>query len=87
MANRGHRWRGSGWYSRRRAEVVRALGIALIWQLPYSPELNPVERFFQEIRQIRRCVEGRVYEILATKKRAVEGAWKALLPITSKCND
>ena len=38
-------------------------------QPPYSPELNPVERLFQEIR---RRVEGRVYPDLAAKKRVVE---------------
>ena len=52
-----------------RAKVVRALGVALVQQPPYSPELNPVERLFQEIR---RRIEGRVYPDLAAKKRAVE---------------
>jgi hypothetical protein len=37
----------------------------------YSPELNPVERVFCEVR---RCVEGVVYGSLEAKLAAVEGA-------------
>jgi DDE superfamily endonuclease len=47
-----------------RDDAVRAVGVPLI-QLPrYSPELNPAERLFQEVR---RHVEGRVYPTLADK--------------------
>ena len=52
-----------------KARVVQDVGMTLIQQPPYSPELNPAERVFQEIR---RRVEGHVYEDLAAKKRAVE---------------
>ena len=34
-------------------------------QPPYAPELNPVERFF---RELRRAVEGRVYPDLQAKQ-------------------
>ena len=45
-----------------RDDAVRAVGVPLI-QLPaYSPELNPAERLFEEVR---RHVEGRVYATLA----------------------
>ena len=51
-----------------RDEDVRAVGVPLI-QLPrYSPELNPAERLFEEVR---RHVEGRVYATLADKVAAV----------------
>ncbi len=36
---------------------------------PYSPELNPAERAFEEVRRLE---EGRVYEELAAKREAVE---------------
>lgn len=36
---------------------------------PYSPELNPAERVFEELR---RRTEGRVYDDLKAKREAVE---------------
>ena len=36
---------------------------------PYSPELNPAERVFQEIR---RRTEGRVYDTVADKQAAAD---------------
>lgn len=48
---------------------VRALGLPLIALPPYSPELNPAERVFQELR---RAIEGRVYATLDDKVAAVE---------------
>lgn len=48
---------------------VEALGMSLIGLPRYSPELNPAERVFQEIR---RRIEGRVYPTLADKVAAVE---------------
>ena len=52
-----------------RAEEVRAAGLPLIGLPPYSPELNPAERVFEEIR---RWVEGRVYSTIEAKMAAVE---------------
>ncbi|MXZ41569.1 MAG: hypothetical protein F4Z18_07280 [Caldilineaceae bacterium SB0666_bin_21] len=46
-------------------------------QPSYAPELNPVERFF---RELRRTVEGRVYPDLQAKQAALElilKAWQA----------
>jgi transposase len=51
-----------------RDEAVRALGVPLIELPPYSPELNPAERLFEEVR---RRVEGRLYATLADKVAAV----------------
>ena len=58
-------WDGA---SSHRDDAVRAVGVPLI-QLPrYSPELNPAERLFEEVR---RHVEGHVYATLADKVAAV----------------
>jgi transposase len=53
-----------------REERVQALGLPLIGLPPYSPELNPAERFFQEVR---RAVEGEPYATLDEKVAAVQG--------------
>ena len=42
---------------------------------PYSPELNPAERVFEEVR---RWVEGRRYERIEAKKAAVEEVLRRL---------
>jgi hypothetical protein len=52
-----------------RDERVRRVGLPLIGLPPYSPELNPAERLFEEIR---RAVEGEVYATLGDKVAAVE---------------
>ena len=51
-----------------RDDAVRAVGVPLIQLPPYSPELNPAERLFEEVR---RHTEGRVYATLADKVVAV----------------
>ena len=58
-------WDGA---SSHRDATVRAVGVPLIDLPPYSPELNPAERLFEEVR---RHVEGRVYATLADKVAAV----------------
>ena len=52
-----------------RDAAVRAIGLPLVELPPYSPELNPAERLFEEIR---RRVEGKVYATLDDKLAAVE---------------
>jgi hypothetical protein len=47
---------------------VRALGLPLVERPPASPELNPAERVFEELR---RAVEGKVYATLDAKVEAV----------------
>jgi DDE superfamily endonuclease len=59
-------WDGAPAHRERR---VRALGLPLVELPPYSPELNPPERIFEEVR---RHVEGEVYATLADKQAAVE---------------
>ncbi|WP_461833241.1 hypothetical protein, partial [Desulfothermus sp.] len=47
----------------------------------YSPELNPAERVFEEVR---RRVEGKIYPDLEAKKRAVEKVLKKLATYPDK---
>jgi len=54
--------------SHRGSQVAQLPG-RRIFQPSYSPEVNPVERLFEAIRQE---VEGPVYESLQAKKEAVE---------------
>ena len=52
-----------------RGKDVKRVGVKLIEQPPYSPELNPAERVFEELR---RKVEGKVYGDIDKKKAAIE---------------
>ncbi len=54
---------------------VRAAGLPLVALPPYSPELNPAERLFEEIR---RHVEGTAYATLADKVDAVQAFLREL---------
>lgn len=54
---------------------VGELDFERIFQPPYSPEVNPVERIFAEVR---RHTEGRIYETLEEKKAAAESYLTAL---------
>lgn len=49
-------------------ELVQEVGLRLIGLPPYSPELNPAERVFEEVR---RWTEGKVYSSLEDKADAV----------------
>lgn len=49
--------------------------VSLIYQPPYSPELNPVERIFEWIRSE---IEDKLYPSIEAKKGAVEVALKEL---------
>jgi transposase len=51
-----------------RDERVGKLGLPLIGLPSYSPELNPAERVFEEVR---RAIEGKVYPTLKDKVAAV----------------
>ena len=52
-----------------RAKLVRRAGPPLVALPPYSPELNPAERVFEELR---RAVEGRVWGTVEAKVAAVD---------------
>lgn len=51
-----------------RAKVTRAVAVKQVVQPPYSPELNPAERVFEEVR---RAIEGRTYNDIGEKKAAI----------------
>jgi hypothetical protein len=59
-------WDGAGVH---RGKALAALPGKRIIQPPYSPELNPAERVFQEVR---RAIEGKVYPSLLAKRQAAE---------------
>ena len=48
---------------------VRQVGVALVQQPPYAPEVQPAERVFEELR---RAIEGKVYATIEAKVAAVE---------------
>ena len=52
-----------------RAKSLDELRTARVFLPSYSPELDPAERVFKEVR---RRVEGKVYEDLAAKRREAE---------------
>lgn len=52
-----------------RDATVRAVGLPLIEQPPYAPELNPAERVFEHLRA---QIEGIVYATIEAKVEAVE---------------
>jgi transposase len=58
-----------------KAKVVGEVGLRRIYQPLYSPELNPAERLFEEVR---RWVEGRRYERIEGTKAAVEEVLRRL---------
>ena len=55
-------WDGHGAHT---ARLLADLPVARVRLPPYSPELNPAERVFQEVR---RRVEGRCYDAVADKQ-------------------
>ena len=65
-------WDGAGAH---RGKTLADLPTKRVLLPPYSPELNPAERVFEEIR---RRVEGRCYASLQAKQDAVEHYLTAL---------
>ena len=65
-------WDGA---SGHRAPEVRRVGLTLVQQPPYAPELQPAERVFEELRRV---VAGQVYATLEEKVAAVERELQAL---------
>ncbi len=58
-----------------RSRLVEAVGLPTVVQPAYSPELNPAERVFEEIR---RWVEGRIYGSIEEKVEAVNSYLRRL---------
>jgi hypothetical protein len=59
-----------------RTRQVREAGLVLVEQPPGSPELNPAERIFEELR---RQIEGRLYATIEEKVAAIETELAALV--------
>ncbi len=58
-----------------RAKSLTEIGTARVFLPSYSPELNPAERVFEEVRS---RVEGKLYESLHDKRREAESYLKEL---------
>jgi transposase len=58
-----------------KAKVMNQLPTVRVSLPSYSPELNPAERVFEEVR---RLVEGRVYDDLAAKREVADEYLQAL---------
>lgn len=58
-----------------RSRLVEVVGLPTVVQPPYSPELNPAERVFEEVR---RWVEGRIYGSIEEKIEAVNAYLRRL---------
>ena len=65
-------WDGARVHRRRMVETV---GLPTVTQPAYSPELNPAERMFEDVR---RWVEGRVYGSVEEKVEAVNAYLRRL---------
>lgn len=68
---------GAGWHKSKNMQVPD--NIEIFFLPPYSPELNPVERFWQHIKQ--NTIKNKVYKTLGLLKEAVV---KFLNQITSQ---
>ena len=67
-------WDGVGGHT---GQAMQAVDAPQVMPPPYAPALNPVARFF---RELRRSLEGRVYPTLQAKQDALEPirqAWQA----------
>ena len=59
---------GAGWHKAKKLKVPK--NIQLVYLPPYSPELNPVERFWQHIK--RYTIRNKIYKTLADLEQAVD---------------
>jgi len=65
-----------------RPKIVRERkNIACVYLPPYSPELNPAERFFEEIRK---ATANRIFATIEEQEKAIEEAVKTLSGDESK---
>ena len=58
---------GAGWHKAKNLQVPDNIEIIVL--PPYSPELNPVERFWQHIKQ--NTIKNKIYKTLTALKDAV----------------
>ncbi len=62
-----------------RAKSLAELETARVFVASYSPELNPAERIFEEVRT---RVEGKIYESLREKREEAESYLEELARLT-----
>ena len=67
---------GAGWHKSKTLQVPDNIEIILL--PPYSPELNPVERFWQYIKQ--NTIKNKVYKTLNGLKDAVAKFLNSMTP-------
>src|SRR5919106_2354380 len=72
-------WDGA---SSHRSAVVQAVGFPLVQQPAYAPELDPVERLFEELRRV---VEGKVYDALEAKGQPLRQNSASGMPTPTGC--
>jgi putative transposase len=75
---------GAGWHKSKNLQVPDNIEIILL--PPYSPELNPVERFWQHIKQ--NTIRNKIYKTLGTLKDEVAKFLNKITPqeITTICS-
>jgi len=59
---------GAGWHKSKKLKIPENIDIFLL--PPYSPELNPVERFWEHVKQ--NVLHNKLYETLKPLEVAVE---------------
>lgn len=62
---------GAGWHSSKELQIPDNVSVLLL--PPYSPELNPAELIWRQLRQ--RQLSNRLYPTLADLESAVDEAW------------
>ena len=67
---------GAGWHKSKNLQVPD--NIEIIFLPPYSPELNPVERFWQNIKQ--NTIKNKVYKTLTSLKNSVANFLNSMTP-------
>ena len=71
-------WDGAGSH---RGQPVRDVGLPTVIQPAASPELNPAERVFEEVRRV---VEGKCYATLADKQAAADDFLRELAAVPAR---
>lgn len=74
---------GAGWHKSKNLTVPG--NIEIVYLPPYSPELNPTERFWQHIKQ--HTIKNKVYTNLSPLIKAIDSFLRTMTPsiISSLC--
>lgn len=66
----------AGWHKSK--TLIAPSNIMLVYLPPYSPELNPIERLWQYIKD--KLIKNKVYATLDALEKALEELFKTLTP-------